>query len=62
MPANLPSADELGLAYFEQLLGHGGKQQMRALVGVAEESQEKPNDEEQLDVAELESLLGPQEG
>lgn len=60
MPRQLPSADELGVSMFEQLLGHSGKQRMRELIE-PEKSEEKPA-EEQLDVTELERLLGPQEG
>lgn len=54
--AKLPSSDEVGLQYLEQLIRHGGKAKMRAL---AEPPDEAPGEaaKDELDLDGLEQLL-----
>lgn len=55
----LPSADEVGLSFFEQLSRHGGKQQVRALLEPEKSVDAAPNDDE-LNLDDLEQLLATQ--
>lgn len=54
----LPSSDEVGLHYLEQLIRHGGKAKMRALAEPPkEEGAEEESKSGEVDLDDLEQLL-----
>lgn len=54
----LPSSDEVGLSFFEQLNRHGGKQRVRELLAPEKPAEEAKGDE--LNMDDLEQLLANQ--
>jgi hypothetical protein len=52
-----PSADEVGLSFLKEMLGHSGRQRMRALDSPPEEPKEEPSKENEVDMEELARLI-----